>query len=35
VKLDLANPAWHQTLPPARSVAADAPVATEIGRAHV
>src|SRR5512139_1537526 len=27
LKLDLANPAWRQTLPPARSVAADAPVA--------
>lgn len=27
MKLDLANPAWHQTLPPARSVSADAPVA--------
>jgi len=27
VKLDLANPAWHQTLPPARSVTADAPAA--------
>jgi len=27
VKLDLANPAWRQTLPPARTVAADAPVA--------
>jgi WD40 repeat protein len=27
VKLDLANPAWRQALPPARSVAADAPVA--------
>jgi hypothetical protein len=27
VKIDLANPAWRQTLPPARTVAADAPVA--------
>jgi WD40 repeat protein len=27
VKIDLANPAWRQTLPPARSIAADAPVA--------
>jgi WD40 repeat protein len=27
VKLDLANPAWRQTLPPARSIAADAPAA--------
>ncbi len=27
MKLDLANPAWAQTLPPSRSVAADAPVA--------
>jgi WD40 repeat protein len=27
VKIDLANPAWQQTLPPARSVATDAPVA--------
>ena len=27
MKLDLANPAWRQTLPPARSIAADAPVA--------
>jgi len=27
VKIDLSNPAWRQTLPPARSVAADAPVA--------
>jgi WD40 repeat protein len=27
VKLDLANPAWRNTLPPARSVATDAPVA--------
>jgi WD40 repeat protein len=27
VKLDLANPAWRQTLPPARSVAGDAPAA--------
>ena len=27
MKIDLANPAWRQTLPPARSIAADAPVA--------
>lgn len=27
MKIDLANPAWQQTLPPARSVATDAPVA--------
>ena len=27
MKIDLANPAWRQTLPPARSVAGDAPVA--------
>ena len=27
MKLDLANPAWQQTLPPGRSVAGDAPVA--------
>jgi WD40 repeat protein len=27
VKLDLANPAWRQTLPPGRTVAADAPAA--------
>jgi len=27
VKIDLTNPAWRQTLPPARTVAADAPVA--------
>ena len=27
MKLDLANPAWRQTLPPARSIAADAPAA--------
>jgi len=27
VKLDLSNPAWQQTLPPGRSVAADAPAA--------
>ena len=27
MKIDLANPAWRQTLPPARSVATDAPVA--------
>jgi len=27
VKIDLSNPAWRQTLPPARTVAADAPVA--------
>lgn len=27
MKLDLANPAWRQALPPARSLAADAPVA--------
>jgi WD40 repeat protein len=27
VKIDLANPAWRQTLPPARTIAADAPVA--------
>ena len=27
MKLDLANPAWQQTLPPARSLATDAPVA--------
>jgi WD40 repeat protein len=27
VKIDLANPAWQQTLPPARSLATDAPVA--------
>lgn len=27
MKIDLSNPAWHQTLPPARTVAADAPVA--------
>src|SRR6185436_11163435 len=27
VKLDLSNPAWRQTLPPGRSVAADAPAA--------
>ena len=27
MKLDLANPAWRQTLPPARSISADAPVA--------
>ena len=27
MKLDLANPAWRQTLPPARTVAADAPAA--------
>jgi WD40 repeat protein len=27
VKLDLSNPAWRQTLPPARSIAGDAPVA--------
>ena len=27
MKLDLANPDWRHTLPPSRSVAADAPVA--------
>ena len=27
MKIDLANPAWQQTLPPARSLATDAPVA--------
>lgn len=27
MKLDLSNPAWQQTLPPGRAVAADAPVA--------
>jgi WD40 repeat protein len=27
VKIDLTNPAWRQTLPPARTVTADAPVA--------
>lgn len=27
MKLDLANPAWQQTLPPARSLSADAPAA--------
>lgn len=27
MKIDLANPAWRQTLPPARTVTADAPVA--------
>jgi WD40 repeat protein len=27
VKLDLANPAWRQALPPSRSIAGDAPVA--------
>jgi WD40 repeat protein len=27
VKIDLANPAWRQTLPPARTITADAPVA--------
>ena len=27
MKIDLSNPAWRQTLPPARSIAADAPVA--------
>jgi WD40 repeat protein len=27
LKLDLANPAWQQTLPPARALTADAPVA--------
>jgi WD40 repeat protein len=27
VKLDLSNPAWRQSLPPARSIAGDAPVA--------
>lgn len=27
MKIDLTNPAWRQTLPPARTVAADAPVA--------
>jgi WD40 repeat protein len=27
VKIDLANPAWQQTLPPARSLVTDAPVA--------
>ena len=27
MKIDLSNPAWRQTLPPGRSVAADAPVA--------
>ncbi|MDI1285778.1 MAG: WD40 repeat domain-containing protein [Reyranella sp.] len=27
MKIDLANPAWHQTLPPARTITADAPVA--------
>ena len=27
MKIDLANPAWRQTLPPARTIAADAPVA--------
>lgn len=27
MKIDLSNPAWRQTLPPARTVAADAPVA--------
>lgn len=27
MKLDLANPAWHQTFPPTRTIAADAPVA--------
>ncbi|MCF8531663.1 MAG: WD40 repeat domain-containing protein [Reyranella sp.] len=27
MKIDLANPAWRQTLPPVRSIAADAPVA--------
>lgn len=27
MKIDLANPGWQQTLPPARSVAADAPAA--------
>jgi WD40 repeat protein len=27
VKLDLANPAWRQALPPSRSITADAPVA--------
>ncbi len=27
MKFDLANPAWRQTLPPSRAIAADAPVA--------
>ena len=27
MKIDLANPAWQQTLPPARALAADAPAA--------
>lgn len=27
MKIDLTNPAWRQTLPPARTIAADAPVA--------
>ncbi len=27
MKIDLANPAWRQTLPPSRSIAADAPAA--------